>query len=81
MLVSRAAQSEVWMPAGLVSVVAMPKEPLWSKLFSNPRPKWSYTIPKPARIEVLSPSPKRVLNHPDFGRGAQANDSRGAKVW
>src|SRR6266849_1819582 len=51
------------------SVVEKPAEPIWSKLLISANPARSYTRLKPARITVLSLSPKIFLRGPESNRG------------
>src|SRR5215831_19267800 len=79
--VKRGAHPAVSMPAGLLSPVDRPKEPAESNVWRRPEPLRSYTIAAPARITVLSPSPKSALRRPSCGRGDLASASRGPKSF
>src|SRR5258706_8029087 len=61
--VSPAVQQGFW------SVVEKPAEPIWSKLLISANPARSYTRLKPARITVLSLSPKIFLKDPELNLG------------
>jgi hypothetical protein len=54
---------------GFWSVVEKPAEPIWSKLLIRANPARSYTRLKPARMTVLSLSPKTFLKNPESNRG------------
>ena len=54
---------------GFWSVVEKPAAPIWSKLLMSANPARSYTRLKPARMTVLSLSPKTFLKGPESNRG------------
>ena len=63
-LVSRGAVIDVSKSEGLVSELARPKEPFWSKASTRLSPTRSYTIPKPARMLLLPLPPNSAPSHP-----------------
>src|ERR1700740_3186695 len=75
------SSAPVWLKVQQVfcSVVVNPAEPTWSKVFSSANPARSYTRANPARITVLSLSPKSFLSSPLPKRGEYAIEIRGEK--